>query len=225
MTVHETLTWHLAGHKYAKGRYEGDAPADPARRGRTHFRVLRTNNGDMAVQFYNTHILTAKPDGTYTLMSGGFSGSKTTRAMFQYVLRVFARSYHSLHSVRRYGLSQLCLAGSRFYDGMTFSAHHELLTPSLPLQAQRLNKVCAEKLRQGIKNSGFRQMHKFLVGAMGPDAEANPTIQWLSSRHLRDIITDPDYAGSWPSVAAQYPEWAALMDAAKCGLYEIVDAP
>lgn len=220
VTPHERLAQHLARYKYKRGKHKGDAPANPTRRGKTHYRVIALHNGSMAVRFHNTDILTAWPDGTFAISSGGWPYSPTTRDALWFCLNKFTPSAHRLCSVRRYGLSQLTLAGSRFYDGMTFDAAGHLTSPVRPLQARRISRPDTVILHRGVKDSGFKGMSPLLAATI-----STRPLSCLSARQLRDVITDPDHAALWPEVVARYPTWPALMAAAKRDLYEIVDAP
>ena len=42
MNMYTKLSMHLSRHQYKRGQYKGDAPADPSRRGKNHFRVTRS---------------------------------------------------------------------------------------------------------------------------------------------------------------------------------------
>lgn len=71
-------------HIYKRGRFKGDAPADPTRRGKTHFRIVK--DGELfGVIFHNTQIVTAYPDGRVKLRANGWENSVTTRDAFSQV--------------------------------------------------------------------------------------------------------------------------------------------
>jgi hypothetical protein len=67
MTAHTKLKLHLERYAYKRGRNTGEAPADSSRRGKTHFRVIRGNGGQMIVRFHNADLLTAYEDGHIVL--------------------------------------------------------------------------------------------------------------------------------------------------------------
>jgi hypothetical protein len=82
--LHAQLSLYLDRHKYTKGVCKGTAPADPARRGKTHFRVMRRNDGTMVVRFHATDIITCHPDtpDMLTLDTNGGHDRPTTRVAF-----------------------------------------------------------------------------------------------------------------------------------------------
>lgn len=108
---HAKLSRHLEWHVYTKGAFKGDAPADGNRRGRTHHRVVRANNGDMIVRFHHCDLLRASPDGSIVLRTDGYSGSPTTREAFRDALRTFTPWRACLKTRTLNGYTQTVLQG------------------------------------------------------------------------------------------------------------------
>ena len=124
-----TLSLHLSRHAYEKGAYQGDAPADPSRRHKTHFRVLQDAR---SVLFYSTVILDVCPDtGIITLNSGGWIDSPTTREAIHYALTRYTDHPFSRAHLRRWGgkPTQYTIFGTKFHDGMRIAPDGHCLNP------------------------------------------------------------------------------------------------
>lgn len=79
-SAYSTLSIYLSRHEYKRGAHKGAAPADPARRGKAHFRVER-RPGALVVRLHRTDIVTVResePD-TVILNTDGWHTSPTTR--------------------------------------------------------------------------------------------------------------------------------------------------
>lgn len=119
-TAHALLARHLERHQYKKGVYQGAAPADSSRRGKSHFRIERRYNGDLAVVFHHTDVLRASPDGTLTLRTGGYHDSQTTRAAFSHAVLSFTPWRMQLTTVTLNGYRNPCLIGRGLSDAVAF---------------------------------------------------------------------------------------------------------
>jgi len=145
-TVYDQLARHVERHKYTKGQYKGAAPADSARRSKTHFRVLpviRNSNPAYAVRFHETDIMTAYEDGTFEFDTGGWHESRTTRDALNHCLGAFVRRtgvtggwVQSAPSQYRIKQTQIVIGGRslQFFDGMVFDQDGTLHanTPAKP---------------------------------------------------------------------------------------------
>ena len=83
-TLYESLAAYINQHRYKKGRFVGDAPADPHKRGKTHFRLVQSSPMRISVLFHFTYIVTCTADAPNTLVldSGGWHMSTMTREAF-----------------------------------------------------------------------------------------------------------------------------------------------
>jgi len=155
-TAHTYLMLHHSRHKYTRGQYKGDAPADPTRRARSHFRVTHPpHTKTYAVRFHYTDILTAFQDGSVMLNCNGWASSPSTRDAMGLAFGITKLPFH-LSSTRIGGLSQAALYVQgrkplRYYDGMMFDAHHKLTTPPKPFQKQVTNRDETREFREAAK--------------------------------------------------------------------------
>ena len=84
-------------HQYKRGQYKGDAPADPSRRAKTHFRIIK--DGDVYyIRFHYTNILTFYPNGDVTIRTNGYINSPTTRAAFAEYKLWISTEHHNGYS-------------------------------------------------------------------------------------------------------------------------------
>ena len=145
-TVYSQLARHVERHKYTKGQYKGSAPADSARRAKSHFRVIsvvRNSNPAYAVRFHETDIMTAYEDGTFEFDTAGWHESRTTRDALNHCLH-FVRStgvtcgwVQSAPSQYRIKQTEIVIGGRslQFFDGMVFDQDGTLHanTPAKPV--------------------------------------------------------------------------------------------
>jgi hypothetical protein len=203
MNAHTKLKLHLERHVYKRGRNKGDAPADSARRGKTHFRVVKGNGGQMIVRMHNADLMTAYEDGRIVLNTRGWHDSPTTRACMNEALCFFGMGYVS--SVRFRGYSQtgirLINMTYRYYDGMEFSADGTLLTPPKPFTAKLTDRDETAEFRADIKESGFVDVFPVLYAAATPSHDT-----WMGHAS-RKVMTSDAHANSWPQLISitKYP--------------------
>lgn len=207
MNAHTKLTMHLARHMYKRGAYKGEAPADPGRRAKTHFRVVKGNGGQMLVRMHNADLITAYEDGRIKLDTRGWYASPTTRRCMNEALRNFA-GMSGLSNLRYRGLSQtiICQDGKkyRYYDGMEFSADGALLTEPQPFMAKVTDREETAEFRKEVKESGFVGMFPVLY-----ETAAMPTHGWTI--RSKEKICNEHESGSWPEIVSliKYPTYHA----------------
>ncbi len=208
MNAHTKLKLHLERHVYKRGRNTGDAPADSSRRGKSHFRVIQGNGGQMIVRFHNADLLSAYEDGRIKLDTKGWDTSPTTRnCMGQALTNFFGWGY--LCSKRVGGYSQtvirMNLKTYRYYDGMEFAADGTLLTEAKTFTAKRTDREETAEFRKEIKESGFVDVFPVLYAAAGL-----PERGWLADP-AHKIMTRDYHANDWPELVslAKYSNWKA----------------
>lgn len=205
MNAHTKLKLHLERHVYKRGRNKGDAPADSARRAKTHFRVVQGNGGQMIVRFHNADILSAYEDGHIVLDTRGWHASPTTRIAMNEALCFFGMG--AVGSVRKGGYSQTSIRVMgktyRYYDGMAFAVDGTPMTPLKVFTAKRTDREETAEFRADIKESGFVDVFPVLYQA----AEV-PTRKWLHTP-MHKIMTSDVHANSWPDLVAlaKYSTW------------------
>jgi hypothetical protein len=203
MNAHTKLKLHLERHMYKRGRNKGDAPADPARRSKSHFRVVKGNGGQMIVRMHNADLLTAYEDGRIRLDTRGWHDSQTTRACMNDALCFFGMGY--MGSIRYRGYSQAALRMNgktyRYYDGMEFAADGTLLTEAKVFTAKLTDRDETAEFRADIKESGFADVFPILYAAAEPSESG-----WLGYT-TKKIMTCEHSAHHWPQLIslAKYP--------------------
>jgi len=207
MTAHTKLKLHLERHAYKRGRNKSEAPADSSRRGKTHFRVIQGNGGQMIVRMHNADLITAYEDGRIKLDTRGWHTSPTTRScMGEALTNFFGWGY--LHSVRFRGHSQTGIRMNgktyRYYDGIEFSAEGALLSKAQTFTAKLTDREETAEFRADIRASGFVDMFPILYSAA-----TVPDRHWVP--RVKDAITSEYGAGEWPNIVAiiKYPTYWA----------------
>lgn len=207
MNAHTKLKLHLERYVYKRGRNKGEAPADPSRRAKTHFRVIKGNGGQMIVRFHNADLLSAYEDGRIVLDTKGWHASPTTRTAMNFTLGFFGVG--AVGSVRKGGYSQTGIRVNgktyRYYDGMEFAADGTPLTPLKVFTAKRTDREETAEFRADIKASGFVGVFPVLYAA----AEV-PERTWIPTM-AKKIMTSDYHANDWPQLVAltKYPTWRA----------------
>ena len=204
MNAHTKLKLHLERHMYKRGRNTGEAPADASRRGKTHFRVIEGNGGQMIVRMHNADLLTAYEDGRIVLNTRGWHDSQTTRSCMGEALTNFFQ-WGYLCSVRHGSYSQTGIRMNgktyRYYDGMEFSAEGALLTPAKVFTAKRTDREETAEFRADIKESGFVDMFPVLYAAA-----TVPEQSWYG-HPAKKVMTSEYHANDWPQLVSltKYP--------------------
>jgi hypothetical protein len=203
MNAHTKLTMHLSRHMYKRGQFKGDAPADPARRSKSHFRVVKGNGGQMIVRMHNADLVTAYEDGRIMLNTSGWHDSQTTRACMNDALCFFGMGHIGSVRFRGYSQTGLRMNGKtyRYYDGMEFAADGTLLTPAKTFTAKLTDREETAEFRADIKESGFVDMFPVLYAAAAPSESG-----WLGYT-TKKIITCEHSAHRWPELISliKYP--------------------
>ena len=205
-TVYELLKKHLHTHAYKRGAHIGDAPADKFNRRKTDYRVRYLAQTDTyQVILYRTPLLSAYPDGTFALNTGGYHTQSTFKCL-NLAMRLFVRHatgcepYIGNHLYR--GLRQLCISALnpttrarsilRFYDHMKFSPEGAPLTPLQPFERRHIDLVRAKEFRQ--QTAEFRRTLPLLHATL-PDtrqADALATYADLRRQYYDLRLSYPD---------------------------------
>jgi hypothetical protein len=236
-TAHTYLMLHHSRHKYTRGQYKGDAPADADRRGKSHFRVTHhPHTKTYAVRFHYTDILTAFQDGSVMLNCNGWASHPTTRDAMGVAFGITNMPFY-LSSTRLGGLSQPVLYAQgrkplRYYDGMMFDPQHNLTTERKPFQKQVTNRDETREFREAAKT--FRAMlpvlHAACEGSTTHRAHTFPLSNRTYSMCTRpeDIFTRYEEDAYPDIVAAFYADtwqetWRNLYSAAAARMKMIVN--
>jgi hypothetical protein len=127
---YSNLRLYWERHQYKRGQFKGDAPF--AERYASHKRILTPSEHRINVQMHNTIIMTAFPDGTFQLDTGGWHEAPTTREAIGEVLSIAGlRGYMCSHRIGNYSQTALWINGYpkvRFEDGMRFAPDGALLS-------------------------------------------------------------------------------------------------
>lgn len=205
MTPYAKLNDILNTNRYIKGAHKGDAPM--GKRSKPHFRVRRLSNGDLAVHFHNTDIITVSAEtGNLTLDCEGWYDRPTTREAMNDSLKELLPQRMYIGSVRYKGISQTVLAMPSgrvlYYDGMVVSPEGELLSEAKTFRARGVDKDATKELATQVEESGFKDMFRILWGS----ADIG---KGYIRRSVREMITNPVYADEWQHMIAYYASsWA-----------------
>jgi hypothetical protein len=210
MNAHTKLQLHLSRHMYKTGRNKGDAPADSSRRGKTHFRVVKGNGGQMIVRMHNADLITAYEDGHIVLNTNRWHTSPTTRKCMNHALSQFFGS-GGLCSVRLSGHAQtgIRMGGNtyRYYDGMAFGDDRTMWGDPITFEAKRTDREQTAAFRKAINDSGFVGTFPVLYETAGV-----PTNGWVP--RTQESMCSADLSGEWPNIVAlvKYPTYYARMN-------------
>lgn len=205
MTTYDRLKAHLEKHKYSKGKFKGDAPADQYKRGKRHFRVVASHS-TMAVQMHNTDLITAYPDGRVEFDTNGYMTSSTTKMRFGEAMKFLTFFCGGIGSRKVMGVSQMVLSLAdkyiRFYDGMMLDAEGNLLTPLDRFEQRRIDKDEVKELMAELKESGFLAAYPILYAVAEPGDPRMPNFPTV--RRLHQALTSSDEAHHWANIVAYY---------------------
>jgi hypothetical protein len=203
MTAYQTAILHISRHAYQRGAHKGDAPADPNRRSKNHFRMMALT-GRCVVRFHNANIITAYENGDIEFDARGWVDSPTTRGAFDdaiYGLKIHnvSRPYGMTHRSAKHTVVKAAGKTYVYYDGMKFSQEGTLLTAPRPFRETRIDKEETAELARELEASGFKAMYKVIYATCGkPDAPVYLT------KYLRDRLTSADRACDWPDIVGDY---------------------
>lgn len=235
MTPYAKLSDILTTDRYIKGAHKGDAPMD--KRSKTHFRVMRKSNQDLAVRFWNTDIITVSAEtGDLTLDCDGWGDRPTTREAMNISLGQLLPYRVYLGSRRFKGRNNLVLCTRQgqylYYDGMVLSPEGNLISEPQPFKARMIDREATKEFAEQIEASGFKDMFRILWGSA--DIEGRQ----YARRPVREMITDPTYADEWQHLIAYYAQgvsrghytkrdadatWQSIMREAKKFMYITVE--
>lgn len=235
MTPYAKLNDILTTDRYIKGAHKGDAPMD--KRSKTHFRVMRKSNQDLAVRFWNTDIITVSAEtGDLTLDCDGWGDRPTTKEAMNITLNQLLPYRVYLGSRRFKGRNNLVLSTRQgtylYYDGMVLSPEGELLSEPQPFKARVIDREATKEFAEQIEASGFKDMFRILWGSA--DVEGRAYVR----RKVHEMVTDPTYADEWQNLIAYYAQgmsrgrytkrdadatWQSIMREAKKFMYITVE--
>ncbi len=214
-TLIQRLQWHLDGHKYTKGAFVGDAPADKSRRAKTNFRLCKTGYG-FAIRFHHTDLVKIT-DTTIVVDCCGWSDSPTTRDAVAEALSLcgLAQLYMSARAPNTY------LGRYVYHDGITLSHQGDLLSPPIPELHKRIDADMSREFHRALREHKTHALFQTLAACRDPHARR--TYPWRNASHLRALLTNPEQFDKLPEIVAQCGgNWHALMKAAKQDLYRLV---
>ena len=192
MNAYNKLKTHLELNMYRRGLYKGDAPL--VKRSKRNLRVV-TRSDSIAVVAYRTDIITAYPDGTFTLRANGWDSSPTTREAFGAAFRIMG-FFGGLYTSRKHGVSQTWMQlGDNSYvfaDGMEFDAEGHLTSAAPAVKAKRIDRDESREFMNAVKASGFKDTFKLLF-ATAPA----PEHRVLLPLPMRELLTNVEHAQHW----------------------------
>lgn len=246
MNTYTKLRFHLERHMYKKGSFKGDAPADSSRRGKTHYRVVKGNDDTYRVRMHGTDLITAYPDGTVKITTGGWWDSPTTILRLNEAFGFMEEASVAMYKHRIFSHSQPVIRVNgkryRFYDGITLAANGEILTPLKPFEQRRIDKAETKELAEDLANSGFKDAFKLLYAVSTPE-EIEQDNYALFGMNILHVLTDSTHADKWKLLIArnkfernywgqrQWSEksnakncWDTLMAACKKNMFVVSDS-
>ena len=235
MTPYAKLNDILTTDRYIKGAHKGDAPMD--KRSKTHFRVIREHNQDLAVRFWNTDIITVSAEtGDLTLDCDGWGDRPTTKEAMNLALHKIMPRRVYLGASRFKGKHTLMLTtpeGSYvYYDGMVLSPEGDLISEPQPFKARMIDREATKEFAEQIEASGFKDMFRILWGSADIDNRF-----FRKGGTVREVITDPTRADEWQNLIAYYAQgmsrgrytkrdadatWQSIMREAKKFMYTTI---
>ena len=206
MNMYTKLSMHLTRHMYKKGRNKGDAPANKHRRSMTHFRVVKNNDGTMAVRMFGTDLITAKPDGTVTIDTGGWYDRPTTILRLNEAFGFFDGLSVAMHkqSILSYSQPVLRINNKRFsyYDGITLNEQGEIITELRAFEMKRIDKAESKELANDLQESGFKDAYALLYATTTPEDRGENDYA-LFGENIPEMLADSDKADKWKLIIAR----------------------
>ena len=207
MNMYTKLTMHLERHMYKKGAYKGDAPADKSRRGKSHFRVVKGNDGAMRVRMYGTDIITARQDGSVLIDTRGYHTHNTTIIRLNEALHWFfegVRVHMNKQAVFSYSQPVLNVDGKKYsyYDGVILSEQGEILTPLRAFEQKRTDRTETKTLADALKASGFTDAFAILYATTTPEYMEQGNYA-LFGHDWPDVLSNNAHADKWKLIIAR----------------------
>jgi len=206
MNMYTKLSMHLSRYMYKKGQYKGDAPADKSRRGKSHFRVVKGNDDTYRVRMFGTDLITANPDGTVVIDTGGWYDRPTTILRLNEAFGFFDGVSISMYkqSILSYSQPVLRVNGKRYsyYDGITLNEQGEILTPLRAFEQKRIDKVESKEFTEDLKASGFKDAYNLLYAMTTPEDRGENDYS-LFGVDWTDVLSNNDQADKWKLIIAR----------------------
>ena len=206
MNMYTKLSMHLSRYMYKRGANKGDAPANRYRRGMTHFRVVKGNDDTYRVRMFGTDLITANPDGTVVIDTGGWYDRPTTILRLNEAFGFFEGGSLSMYKQSILSQSQpvLRVNGKRYsyYDGITLNEQGEILTPLRAFEMKRIDKAESKEFADGIQTSGFKDAFKILYAVSTPE-EMEIDNYALFGVKVPEMLADSTQADKWKLLIAR----------------------
>jgi hypothetical protein len=197
---------HLERHMYKKGKNKGDAPADKNKRRRDYHRVVKNNDGTMAVRLFGTDILTAHHDGTVRINTDGWYDRRLTVLRLNESFGFFTGVSVGMRMQQIFSHNQptLSVNGKKFsyYDGITLSEQGEILTPLRAFEQKRIDKAESKDFSDGLQESGFKGAFKILYATTTPEHIGENNYE-LFGVDWNEVLTDSERADKWQMMIAR----------------------
>ena len=197
---------HLERHMYKKGANKGDAPADGTKRRRDYHRVVKNNDGTMAVRLFGTDILTAYEDGTVRIHTDGWYDRRLTvlRLNGSFCFFTGVSVGMRMQNVFSYNQPILSVNGKKYsyYDGITLDAQGEITTPLRAFEQKRIDKKETAEFADELKESGFKDAFKLLYATTTPEHIGENNYE-LFGVDWRDVLTNVHLASKWQLIIAR----------------------
>ena len=205
MNTYTKLSMHLSRYMYKKGRNKGDAPA--SKRGMTHFRVVKGNDDTYRVRMFGTDLITANPDGTVVIDTGGWYDRPTTILRLNEALNWFFDGVSiSMYkqSILSYSQPVLRVNGKRYsyYDGITLNEQGEILTELRAFEMKRIDKAESKEFTNNLIESGFKDAFPLLYAVSTPE-EMELDNYALFGVKIPEMLADSTQADKWKLLIAR----------------------
>ena len=206
MTMYTKLMMHLERHRYKKGKNKGDAPADKDKRGRDYYRVVKNNDGTMAVRLFGTDILTAYEDGNVRIHTDGWWDRQLTVLRLNESFGFFDGVSIGMRTQIIFSYRQpiLRVNGKKFsyYDGITLNAQGEILTPLQAFEQKRIDKSQTQGFAEDLVDSGFKDTFPLLYAMTTPEHIGENRYE-LFGLDWNQVLSDSDQADKWQVIIAR----------------------
>jgi hypothetical protein len=207
MNMYTKLSMHLSRYMYKRGANKGDAPANRYRRGMTHFRVVKGNDDTYRVRMFGTDLLTAKPDGTVVIDTGGWYDRPTTILRLNEAFGFFDGVSISMYkqSILSYSQPVLRVNGKRYsyYDGITLNEQGEILTELRAFEMKRVDRVATKELADDLAESGFKNSYALLYAVSTPEDMALDSYAYFGLK-IPEALADATQGDAWKTIIARH---------------------
>jgi hypothetical protein len=169
--------------------------------------VVKNNDNTMAVRMFGTDLLTANPDGTVVIDTGGWYDRPTTILRLNEALNWFFDGVSiSMYkqSILSYSQPVLRVNGKRYsyYDGITLNEQGEIITPLRAFEMKRIDKVESKEFTEDLKASGFKDAYNLLYAMTTPEDRGENDYS-LFGVDWTDVLANNDQADKWKLIIAR----------------------